>query len=180
MSHSVRPCERQPANLLCPWDSPSKNIGMGSHALPQGALPSPRNKPVSLMSPALAGGFFITSTTWEAPEKESNSTLSPMPMATRFPTLLAPPGSLHSEQPCLLHAQSSLVQSCQRLERKRLNSAISPAPVATTSPMHGAARVPTIQAAVTPPLLVLTGQTQVLQGSLRSELPWITCMECWG
>ena len=55
MSNSVRPCERQPANLLCPWDSPSKNIGMGSHALPQGALPSPRNKPVSLMSPALAG-----------------------------------------------------------------------------------------------------------------------------
>ena len=26
----------QPARLLCPWDSPGKNIGMGCHALLQG------------------------------------------------------------------------------------------------------------------------------------------------
>ena len=31
-----------------------------------GDLPEPEIKPVSLMSPALAGGFFTTSTTWEA------------------------------------------------------------------------------------------------------------------
>ena len=30
-------------------------------------LPDPGNKPVSLMSPALVGGFFTTSATWEAP-----------------------------------------------------------------------------------------------------------------
>ena len=30
-------------------------------------LPDPGIKPVSLMSPALAGGFFTASTTWEAP-----------------------------------------------------------------------------------------------------------------
>ena len=29
-------------------------------------LPDPRIEPVSLMSPALAGGFFSSSTTWEA------------------------------------------------------------------------------------------------------------------
>ena len=29
-------------------------------------LPDPGIKPMSLMSPALADGFFITSTTWEA------------------------------------------------------------------------------------------------------------------
>ena len=29
-------------------------------------LPDPVTKPTSLMSPALAGGFFTTSTTWEA------------------------------------------------------------------------------------------------------------------
>ena len=28
---------------------------------------TPRIKPASLMPPALAGGFFTTSTTWEAP-----------------------------------------------------------------------------------------------------------------
>ena len=31
-----------------------------------GALPSPRIEPVSLLSLALAGGFFTTSTAWEA------------------------------------------------------------------------------------------------------------------
>jgi len=33
---------------------------------PPGALPDPGIEPVSLMSPALAGRFFTTSTTWEA------------------------------------------------------------------------------------------------------------------
>ena len=33
---------------------------------PPGDLPDPRIEPMSLMSPALAGGFLTTSTTWEA------------------------------------------------------------------------------------------------------------------
>ena len=33
---------------------------------PSGDLPDPRNKPKSLRSHALAGGFFNTTTTWEA------------------------------------------------------------------------------------------------------------------
>jgi len=33
---------------------------------PPGDLPDPEIKPVSLMSPALAGGFFTTRATWEA------------------------------------------------------------------------------------------------------------------
>ena len=33
---------------------------------PPGDLPNPGIEPASLMSPALAGGFFTTSTTWEA------------------------------------------------------------------------------------------------------------------
>ena len=42
---------------------------MGCHALHQGIFPtqgSLQPEPVSLMSPALAGGFFTNSTTWEA------------------------------------------------------------------------------------------------------------------
>ena len=35
---------------------------------PPGDLPYPGIKPTSLMSPALAGGSFTTSTTWEAPK----------------------------------------------------------------------------------------------------------------
>ena len=34
---------------------------------PPGDLPQPGIKPSSLMSPALAGGFFTTTATWEAP-----------------------------------------------------------------------------------------------------------------
>ena len=34
---------------------------------PSGDLPAPGIEPKSPMSPALAGGFFTTSTTWEAP-----------------------------------------------------------------------------------------------------------------
>ena len=35
---SLRPHGLQPARLLCPWDSPGKNTGMGSHALLQGVF----------------------------------------------------------------------------------------------------------------------------------------------
>ena len=33
---SVRPCGRQPARLLCPWDIPDKHAGVGCRALLQG------------------------------------------------------------------------------------------------------------------------------------------------
>ena len=36
MSYSLRPYGLQPARLLCPWDSPAKNIGASCHALLQG------------------------------------------------------------------------------------------------------------------------------------------------
>ena len=36
---------------------------------PPGDLPHPQIKPASLMSPALAGGLFPTSATWEAQMK---------------------------------------------------------------------------------------------------------------
>ena len=57
MSNSVWPYGLQPARLLCPWDSPGKNTGVGC---PLGDLPNTGTKPVSLTSPALAGGFFTT------------------------------------------------------------------------------------------------------------------------
>ena len=36
MSDSFQPYGLQPARLLCPWDSPGKNTGVGCHALLQG------------------------------------------------------------------------------------------------------------------------------------------------
>ena len=35
VSDSVRPHRRQPTRLLCPWDSPGKNAGVGCHFLLQ-------------------------------------------------------------------------------------------------------------------------------------------------
>ena len=48
-------------------DSLGKHIGVGCHALLQGIFPTQGLNPPLFMSPALAGGFFITRGTWEAP-----------------------------------------------------------------------------------------------------------------
>ena len=53
-------CMDWPARLLCPWDSPGKNTGVGLCALLWGNLPSAGIQPESLMSPALAGRFFLS------------------------------------------------------------------------------------------------------------------------
>ena len=47
-----------PARLLCPWDSPGKNMGVGCHFLLQENPPDLGIRPASLVSPALAGGFL--------------------------------------------------------------------------------------------------------------------------
>ena len=51
---------------LCPWDSPGKNIGVGCHALLQGILLTQVSNLCLLHLPALVGGFFSTTITWEA------------------------------------------------------------------------------------------------------------------
>ena len=54
MSDSLQPQRLQPARLLCPWNSPSKNTGVDSHALPQGIFPTQGSNPCLLgVSPAL-------------------------------------------------------------------------------------------------------------------------------
>ena len=40
VSDSLRPRGLQPARLLCPWDSPGKNTGVGCHFLLQGIFPT--------------------------------------------------------------------------------------------------------------------------------------------
>ena len=65
------------SDSVTPWTSPSgSSVHMGFSRQehwsgfpcpPPGDLPDPGIEPVSLMSPALVGGFFITSVNWEAP-----------------------------------------------------------------------------------------------------------------
>ena len=45
---------------------PKQEYWGGLPCPPPGDLPDPEKEHVSLMSPALAGGFFTTSATWEA------------------------------------------------------------------------------------------------------------------
>ena len=49
-----------PARLLCPWDSPDKNTGMGCYFLLQRIFLSQEIKLASWASSALAGRFFTT------------------------------------------------------------------------------------------------------------------------
>uniref|UniRef100_A0AAA9RUT4 ATP synthase membrane subunit g n=1 Tax=Bos taurus TaxID=9913 RepID=A0AAA9RUT4_BOVIN len=65
---TVKPYGLWSARLLCSWDSPGKNTGVGCHAFPRD-LPDPGTEPKFLISLALAGRFFTTSVTWEAPLK---------------------------------------------------------------------------------------------------------------
>ena len=59
MSDSLPPHGLQPTRLLCSWDLPGKNTGVGLPFPPPGDLPDPGIEPAS---PELAGGFFSTET----------------------------------------------------------------------------------------------------------------------
>ena len=72
MSDSLQPYGLQPARLLCPWDFPGNNTGVGCRAL-QGVFPTQESNPRLLRLTALAGGFLSTSVTREAFSKEGLS-----------------------------------------------------------------------------------------------------------
>ena len=55
-----------PARPLCPWNSPGKNTGMGSHSLLQGIFPIWGSNP-NLWVSRIAGRFFTIWATGEAP-----------------------------------------------------------------------------------------------------------------
>ena len=59
------PMDYSPLGSSVLGDSLGKNTGVDCPALLRGNLPYPGIEPASLMSPALAGGFFTTSTTWK-------------------------------------------------------------------------------------------------------------------
>ena len=62
VSDSLRPHELKPARLLCPWDSPGKNTGVGSIPSSRGSS-QPRDQ---TQASCIAGGFFTSWATREA------------------------------------------------------------------------------------------------------------------
>ena len=100
MSDSLQPYGLQLTGLLCPWDPPWQEHWSGlSFPFPRG-LPDLGIEPVSLVSSALAGGFFTT----------------------------APPGKLSIDQVLgnYLFTKSSLRPKSQH--KKRVLSALHPLP----------------------------------------------------
>ena len=57
---SATPWTVAPAMLLCPWNLPCRDTGVGW------PFPTPGIEPTSLASLPLAGGFFTSCATWEA------------------------------------------------------------------------------------------------------------------
>ena len=53
-----------PGRLLCPWNFPGKNTGVGCYFLLQGIFLT-KGSNLNLLSSALAGGFFTKSATWK-------------------------------------------------------------------------------------------------------------------
>ena len=45
MSDSLRPHGLQPTRLLCPWNNPGQNTGVGCHSLLQGIFPTQGSNP---------------------------------------------------------------------------------------------------------------------------------------
>ena len=80
VSDSFQPHGQYPTRLLCPWDSPGKNTGVGCRFLLQGVFPIQGSNLPLWRSPALAGRFFTTSATWEA--HCSVTVFSPFPYCT--------------------------------------------------------------------------------------------------
>ena len=66
LSDSLWPYGLQPTRLLCPWGFSRQEYWSVLPSPSPGDLPEPGIEPESLTSPALASGFFTTSTPWEA------------------------------------------------------------------------------------------------------------------
>ena len=67
MSSSFRPYGLWPARLLCPWGFSRQEYWSGLPCPPPRDLHKPGIEPTSLAFPPLAGRFFTTRATWEAP-----------------------------------------------------------------------------------------------------------------
>ena len=93
-----------PAKLLCPWDFPGKNTGVGCHAFLQGIFPT-QGSNLCLMSPASAGMFFTTSATWEALKSIQFSSVQSLSRVRLFVT---PWIAAHQASLSIPNSQSSL------------------------------------------------------------------------
>ena len=89
VSNSSWPHGLQPARVLCPWNSPGQNTGVGSHSLLQGIFPTQGSNPGILHCRWIL--FTIKAT--GKPKKIEEGRLSPLQRI--FPTQGSNPGLPH-------------------------------------------------------------------------------------
>ena len=77
---TLRPPGLWPTGLLCPWDSPGKNAGVGCRALFQGLLLTQASNP-RLLFPCLGRWVLYPRAAWEA---RGPSSLTPLPVSVHF------------------------------------------------------------------------------------------------
>ena len=91
VSHSLQPHGLLlPPRLLCPWDSPGKNTGVGSHALLQGIFPNQGWNPGSPTLQADSLPSEPPDLAWGTPEREI-TLLGESPTAGNLRLLLGSP-----------------------------------------------------------------------------------------
>ena len=81
--------------ILCPWNFPGKNTGMGCHLLLQGILPTQELKPRLLCFLALAGRFFTSVLPWWYIPALENVTCSSCPTLCDCMDSSPPGSSIH-------------------------------------------------------------------------------------
>ena len=94
-SHSVMPNSLRlhglyPTRLLCPWDSPGKNTGVGCHFLLQGNLLDPGIEP---RCATLTGGFFTVELPGKATKSYFKGTQNRPPTGPHPGSHRVPPGA---------------------------------------------------------------------------------------
>ena len=187
MFDSLGPHGLQPTRLLCPWNSPDKNIGVGCHFLLQlVAFRTIRNtewysenpSEITVFSPVCRAiePRWPCNTCCQKLEKDPSGAKAPAPEAAGVPAQVEPPESPLSKQ---LSPPYSILTGAEVPEaRENSKKAKSPVPMATRSPVDlavpGSLWSKELHHTHTwsPPR-----QTQVLEGSLGSKLLWITHLE---
>ena len=83
LSDSLRPYRLYPTRLLCPWDAPGKNTGLGCHALLQGIFPTQgSSRPRDLPDPGIKP-VFPTSSALQADSLSTEPPGKPLSRSTR-------------------------------------------------------------------------------------------------
>ena len=108
-----------PPGLLCPWGFSRQEYCSGLPCPFPGDLPDLGIEPVSLTSPALAGGFFTTSTTWEA--------LNKVTYVFQFIWWFSPAGSEEKESTCNTGTQVWSLDQDDPLEKGKATHSSIPA-----------------------------------------------------